>query len=274
LTFVIGPDDHDVPTGIRIRERSDQLVIHALVHHAEEPEDWTIQRGDIFRGDSVLAERLAEVVDIDTAPKAVTISVTFALGFVDFRAAGKHDIRNGEQFVLPADELRRRASELGKLIHAIIDDRTLLHLPGERCDGHRIIKPLHRTLKLPAQGAGERGFDQPPLLRIERLPILQHGRWKLCLQDNDVRKIGQFSESRARSGDPFLRHRLLDEEDGMPFRKSGKELLRPLPHPIPAEMRVNDDRKSRLRVSSRPSLPSPRGRLARLGDGDGGFGWK
>src|SRR5438067_3158427 len=132
--------------------------------------------------------------------------------------------------------------ELRKLVHAVVNDGSFIHLPGEGWDRHRIVKPLHRRCEVASNWFGQKRLKEPAPLLVDPSAIAPTRRRNFVLDDEDIGVIGNVAHTHGCRRDFCDRSGCFDEKNSMAFGKTRQELLRPLPYPIPIQMRVDDDR--------------------------------
>src|SRR6185312_7236900 len=84
-----------------------------------------------------------EMRDIDAARESVDAGVPVALRLVEAVAAGEDEIGAPQELLLALEHDRRRATEGGELVHAVIDDGARLDMVGEGA-AHRRVVPKDR----------------------------------------------------------------------------------------------------------------------------------
>ena len=128
-------------------------------------------------------------------------------------------------------------------------------MTGKSRHRHRVVKPLHRRLKLAPERLGQNLLHDAPPFLIDPAAVAPAARGDLHLQHDDVWIIARFPQHHLRAIDLRHRHRSFDKKHPMALRKAREKLLRPLPDPIPPEVRVHDDRErfaaARLRVGQK-----------------------
>ncbi len=150
----------------------EQVQVHALVDDTEEaqpgPGQGALQGLGAARGFRVLNGRL-EMRHVDRAGHAVHMGMQRALGFVERRAAGEHQVGELHQLALALGEFGRRALEGGQLVHAVVDPQRGIQGPSHR-QGHGRVEPGHGgTQAALLQRAAQQGSQKEGLLRIKAL---------------------------------------------------------------------------------------------------------
>ena len=179
---------------------------------------------------------------IDPAAEAKAVRIQLPFRFVDLWSAGKNDIGQRQQFAFAANQFGGRVSEKRELVHAIVNDGTLVQVTGERCHRHWIVEPLHRRFKLAAKSFSQHLlYNSAPLL-VDPVAVFPTIGWHFHLQNNNIRMLGDFAQCLLCPVDLWRPHWPFDEENAVSLRKSRNELLRSLPNPVPTEMRMHHDR--------------------------------
>ena len=179
---------------------------------------------------------------IDPAPEAKTVRIQSPFRFLHLWSAGKNDIGQGQQFAFAANQFGGRVAEKRELVHAIVNDGTLVQLTGERRYRHWIVKPLHRRFKLAARRSASTCSDNSAPLLVDPVAVFPTIGWHFHLQNNNIRVLGNFAQCLLRPLDPGARTGLSMKRTRCRCEKSRNELLRSLPNPVPTEMRMHHDR--------------------------------
>ena len=224
------PHQNDLPSRVRVSQAIDKLKIYSLINHSIVAEPWT---GDIFvrRVDIVAIEGLLEVHEVNAAGKAMHVGMALPLCTIKARAAGKHQIGCLEQRILALEHLLRRVLESGQLVHAIVhNQRGVQFLQQRQC--HRRIKPRYMRLvvrhELPHQ------FYQMRQLLIMKT---RGSDGRIGFQNRDVRRrSGSFEEAVM-----LVESRFLNEQNLVVFSHPGQQVLWPLIHEVPTEVRKNNN---------------------------------
>src|SRR2546423_13945180 len=115
-------------------------------------------------------------------------------------------------------------------------------MAGESSHRHRIVKPLHGRIEIPAKRPSEKRLHEATALFIYPGSISPTRRGQLYLQHNDVWIIGNFAQRCLRRTCLLRRIRRFDEKNAVLLRESRKKLLRALPDPVPSQMGMDNDR--------------------------------
>jgi hypothetical protein len=148
-------DHHHAAIGVVFREPRDEVVVDPFIDDADVSVNRAREFYDICRHQGGWIECLAKMLNVDSAAERIAVRVVADLVFPDFRAARKDDIRNREELAFAPNQFGGRAAKLRELVHAIVNDRSLVQMTGEGGDGHRIVKPLHRVLKIDPKRTGQ-----------------------------------------------------------------------------------------------------------------------
>src|SRR3954452_24983821 len=105
IYFASGSDDHDAPFRMRGSHCGEKLVIHSLVHHAEETEPRCRQTSDIRGYCSLGRTAPAKMFHVDSAAVRVAVRVQFAFRTVYLRSTRKDDIRQRKKLPFAANQL-------------------------------------------------------------------------------------------------------------------------------------------------------------------------
>ena len=116
-------------------------------------------------------------------------------------------------------------------------------------------------------------LDKAPPFFVDPRAVSPAMRRNLSLQNEDVWIIRDLTKPRAGGGNLRGGLRTLDEKNPVTRGKTGEKLLRPLPHPVPPQMGMDDDRiavlaaardgmKRALFSHAHPNRRSVRGRLS------------
>src|SRR5436190_407970 len=103
IYFASGSDDHDAPFRMRGSHRGEKLVIHSLVHHAEETEPRSRQTGDVRGHCRFGGSGPAKMFHVDSAAVGMAVRVQFAFRTVDFWSTCKDDIRQRKELPFAAN---------------------------------------------------------------------------------------------------------------------------------------------------------------------------
>ena len=226
-----GVDLHDRPHHDELPVRPaggqgvQELEVHALVDDAAEAQP---RVGDVglvggLRG---AVPGGGEVRHVDAAGEGMDRGVQAALGLVEAEPAGEDEVGALQEQLLALDQRRRREAERRQFVHAVVDHRRGVQMVRER-PRHRRVVPQDRRAQL-APGA--------ELVQEPALGGLGRGR------------VQAVREVRRRHGDPVagaqLEHgpaavddRLLDVGDGAVLGEAAHQVLRPLDHEVPAQVR-------------------------------------
>src|SRR6478735_8849546 len=97
IYFASGSDDHDAPFRMRGSHCGEKLVIHSLVHHAEETEPRSRQAGDVRGHWRFGGTGAAKMFHVYSAAIRVAVRVQFAFRTVDLRSTRKDHIRQRKE---------------------------------------------------------------------------------------------------------------------------------------------------------------------------------
>ena len=148
-----------------------------------------------------------------------------ALGLVEAGPAGEDEVRSRKQFGFEREEFGRREAEGGQLVHAVVDGAGCRDV-ARKGQHHGRVVPSHRDRRFacqePVEQRGKRGV---------RLFAVEPGGQ---LRDGDAHAPFLADRNGGRPG-PDLR--LFPEHHGHPFGEAGHEMLGPLEHEVPAQVR-------------------------------------
>jgi len=172
----------------------------------------------------------------------MAVVVVLALALKQFASASEDDVGPSQQFGFAPCQFRRRETKFRKLIHAVVHREPLIHLPGERGDSHGIVEPLDGRVEIAIRERTAHEFlNQAASLAIDKAGVVPTPRRELQTKNCQVRKIFRTAEARYRRSEVRIRCDGLNEQDFVTFAQPRNELLGPLPHPIPAQMTMDND---------------------------------
>ncbi|CAA9359734.1 MAG: hypothetical protein AVDCRST_MAG40-3401 [uncultured Gemmatimonadaceae bacterium] len=227
----------------------DERVVEALVDHAVEAEHRRLLLGEVGGARGGVEARLGEVRRVDAAAEEVHVRVQAALALPQLVAAREHHVRLAHQQPLALEQLGRGELELRELVHAVVHHAALAKGAEHDGGGHGRVEPLHGARELAVAqhaAAAERLLEQGAhgdegLLghRVER-----RGE----LGDDPRHTLDRGREVERAGGEVVDEDRLFDEQDRGVLREARQQLLRALPHEVPAQVAVDEERRGAGRV--------------------------
>ena len=204
----------------------DQVPIQALIENAEEPDARRRDRR-LIGGVGPRLSRRTEVLDVDAAWKLVDVRMQIALGEIQAVAASEDDIRALEERALGIAKARRRARESAEFVHAVVHRgrRREVRAVAQR---HRRVVPRDE-----ARYSVRCQKDIDERLDLVHPAVSRHVRGA----DDDSRGVAPcFDGGLSDIGAWFL-----DIENAARARSARQEVLRPLEHEVPSQMRETDE---------------------------------
>jgi hypothetical protein len=181
-------------------------------------------------GVELAAARLGEVATVDRRREAVDVVVTVLLRLVEARPAGEHDIGAIDEFLLVTEQMLGRELELRQLVHRVIDRDVGRDVLGEG-QHHRRVIPGNQL-------AAERRDMRVEQALQRRFPgFVWHAFGKVGNDEADVaRVLGLADLQICRLFRPDG-HRFLPVDDRHLAGKAAHQMLRPLEHKVPPQVR-------------------------------------
>ena len=208
-----------------------QLNVQPLINHPKKP-DARVRNPGLVGGLSQRPTGLAKVGLVDAAGEGVGIGVLRALGFVQRLAPGKHEVGQLKQRLFAAFQLWVRKFEVGQLVHAVV----------HRQHGAEVARLAQRHGRVVPKNVVGDG------LRLEKLAQ----QLKLCLVGGGLVGEQALGQVRHHHLEPVLAlfhfevrlnkvvvvvKRVLYVKHPAVLGKARQQVLGPLPHKIPVQMR-------------------------------------
>jgi len=215
-----------VPSWRRGRGAGDQVPIQALVEDAEEPDARRRDRRLIGRIGSWVSRR-AEVLDVHSTWKLVNVGVQIALGEIQAVAAGEDDIRASEERALGIAKAGWRTRECAELVHAVV----------HRCCRREVRAVAQRHRRVVPRDEARRPMRRQKEID-ERLDLVHPApsRHVRRADDDPGGIVPRLDAGLSDIGAWFL-----DIENAARARSARQEVLRPLEHEVPSQMRETDE---------------------------------